>query len=232
MAKIIGNVVGMPSPPQETGDAIWDELQNYGNRENYPSGFFSEYNGETLSPKHVVAPTGVCSKLFENGKMKYIDKDKFDLSKATYSTKTDNSTTTDICKGCKNLEIFPDIGLQAGSISNGFDGCESLHTIEKLRFRDSPVDMFTFGSCKKLVNIEDVEGTIAEGAYFMYSPLSIDSLKKIITHMKNYSGTDEEYEWEAWFDYDALDALDTEGGPSPNGNKWSEYIDDLGWWLL
>ena len=85
-----------------------------------------------------------------------------------------------------------------------------------------------FTSCSRLKNIE-FDGVIGRAASFSVSPLSVKSTKSIITHLKNYAGTDSEYAYTVTFKASAFETLEAEGATSPNGNTWAEYIDDLKW---
>ena len=231
MAKIIGNVVGMPSPPQETGIS-WDDIQNGGNRESY-KGAFAEWGVEEIIPKHKVEPTDASQELFYNcKKLKRIDKNKFDLSKAEYHPTDETQTTaTRLCYMCSELEVFPDIGLQAGHYWQTFLQCTKLHTVEILRVAEN-VEFGTtaFRRCTNLRNIT-IEGTIGTSINFVQCPsLSVESIKNIITHLKQYPNN-ATYKPEVAFNPTAFSFLAAEGATSPNGNSWADYVGDLGWTL-
>ena len=80
----------------------------------------------------------------------------------------------------------------------------------------------------KLENVV-FEGVIPATISFSSCPLTVESMKSVITHLKDYSGTESEYTYTVTFKSTAFSALTAEGTTSPNGNTWAEYIDDLKW---
>lgn len=213
-------------------DIFWDEFQDYGNRTDYASAF-RYWKAEEITPKYKIAPTAAAGQLFYNcSKLKTIDKKMFDLSKATYTPTGNSSSSYAFCAGCNSLEYFPDIGLQAGYCYWGFDRCFKLKTIEVYRVAENVAfgsgSSGTFYRCDALENIT-IEGIIGRSIQFTYSPLTPESMKSIITHLKDYAGTSSEYSYTVTFKTSAFEALEAEGETSPNGNTWAEYIDDLKW---
>lgn len=104
-----------------------------------------------------------------------------------------------------------------------------LHTIDKLIVSETyPIGTSSFVGCKALANIT-IEGLITGNFNIPVSPLTTESMKSIITHLKNYAGTDKEFTYAITFLSACWEALDAEGATSPNGNTWREYINDLGW---
>ena len=106
-----------------------------------------------------------------------------------------------------------------------------LVTIDKLIFNSEGTATFQgtpFYNCIALKNIV-IEGVIAQTISFSYSPLTAESIKSIVTHLKDYSGTANEYKYTITFKSSAFEALEEEGATSPNKNTWAEYIDDLKW---
>ena len=73
------------------------------------------------------------------------------------------------------------------------------------------------------------EGTLAISMSFKNSPLNIETMTGVIRCLKNFSGTDEEFTRKITFSSACLTALEAEGATSPNGNSWTQYIEDLGW---
>lgn len=72
-------------------------------------------------------------------------------------------------------------------------------------------------------------GVLAKSLSFAYSPLSVASMKSIISCLKDYSGTENEFKYTVSFTSACKTALDAEGNTSPNGNTWRQYASDLGW---
>ena len=166
-------------------DEFWDNFQDNGNRTIYMRAFSRWGDVEMLSPKYKVVATSNSSAMFNGSKIKNIDKNKFDLSQATYSPNGTGSTTYCICEYCNYLEVFPDINLQAGYYSNAFNDCFRLHTIEILRVTKECVFATAFRSCEALKNIT-IEGEIGFSFDLRWSPkLSKASITSIVTHLSD-----------------------------------------------
>lgn len=103
-----------------------------------------------------------------------------------------------------------------------------LVTIRELEISEAINCSGGFAHMAYLENIK-IGGTIGRAFAIAESPLTAESLKSIITHLKDYSGTDREYTYTVTFKTSAFEALEAEGSTSPNGNTWAEYIDDLKW---
>lgn len=88
-----------------------------------------------------------------------------------------------------------------------------------------------FELCTKLENIT-FEGVIDKSINFAACPLSKESIKNIISCLKDFTGKGEEYTYTVTFKATAFEALELEGKASPSGNTWAEYIDDLKWNLV
>lgn len=202
---------------------------------------FYYWEAERIEPPAKFAPVGgSCSYMFANcEKLKAINKELFDLSQADYSNVGALSSGNAICLNCKSLEVFPDIGLQAGYSYSTFSGCTSLHTIEKMRFNTGMSMGSNFSKCSKLKYIT-VEGTIGQNISFSDSPLLvIESLKSIITHLANFAGTTNEYKYSITLPSACKTRLANEGATAEYTNSegvttmvtWAEYINLIGWTL-
>ena len=72
-------------------------------------------------------------------------------------------------------------------------------------------------------------GVLAKSIIFSSCPLNADSVRSIISCMKDFSGTDKEYSFTITFKSSSFSKLEAEDSTSPHGNTWAEYIDDLKW---
>lgn len=80
-----------------------------------------------------------------------------------------------------------------------------------------------FRACGGLVTL-GISGVIGKSINLQWSKsLNIESLKTIIMHLKNYSGTDSEYTCTITFSSDCWAALEAESA-APNGDTWKNYI--------
>ena len=119
----------------------------------------------------------------------------------------------------------------SGMFDRVFYGDVPLVTIDKIILPpEGKITSFNapFGNCSGLENIT-FEGVIDRSISFSASPLTVASMKNIISCLKNYAGTDNEGVYSVTFTSACKTALEAEGNTSPNGNTWTEYITNLGW---
>ena len=120
------------------------------------------------------------------------------------------------------------------AMGSSFSYCKKLVTIDKIILPSSGATTFSgnngapFENCTNLANIT-FEGVIGKSISFSSCPLTVDSMKSIITHLKDYSGTTSEFTYKVTFSGACKETLAAEGNTSPNGNTWIEYINDLCW---
>ena len=121
-----------------------------------------------------------------------------------------------------------DFSNMRSRLNNTFSSSRIVE-IEELVVSPTYQDFQTpFNNATALTTIK-ISGTIFKSISFSYSPLTVESMKSIITHLKDYSGTDKEGTYKVTFSSACLTALEAEGATSPNGNTWTEYMTDLGW---
>ena len=103
-------------------------------------------------------------------------------------------------------------------------------TIDELIIRDDGANTFVnaFTGCTALENVT-FAGVIGRSISFSDCPLSVGSMKNIISCLKDYSGTSNEFSYTVTFSSACKTALDAEGNTSPNGNTWRQYAMELGW---
>lgn len=191
-------------------DAFWDDLQWGGKRKNYARGF-GYWGNKEIIPKRKIVPSRAELLFNHCENLKIINKELFDLSQANYSPTDTDSATYAICDSCFSLEVFPDIGLQAGYYGYAFSECKSLHTIEVIRVNeDTLFGPSAFRIATNLINLE-IEGVIGKDFLIKDSPLSPASLKSIVKHLKSYLGTSSEYAYTLTVKTSAWEALVSAG---------------------
>ncbi len=222
---------------------FWDAFQNYGNRTYYGSAFTcgataernSGWTDKNFKPKYDIKPVGSASNMFygcDFTDFKGICEKQgitFDTSGATHAQA--------LFGECYLLTRLPILDLSSVNNASGLHTvlsyCSNLVSVDKFIVSDTGEQLFsnTFNAC---VNLKDIvfEGVIGQSISFSYSPLSVASLKSVITHLKDYAGTTSEYAYTATFKATAFAELEAEGATSPNGNTWAEYIDDIKWNLV
>jgi len=180
-------------------DRFWDTFQNNGGERNYYYKFsYTGWTDENFNPKYPIITT--------------------------------TGTTAGMALFHANVDItdtkVPIVvkGSNAGSM---FYNARSLITVRILNVHEGVALDSTFLNCSSLKNIT-FEGVIGRGFDVSYSPLSVDSMKSIISHLKNYAGTANEYKYTVKFKGDCWTALEAES-TAPDGGTWKNYVETLGW---
>lgn len=233
--KELGYNEGFSAGKKSEYDEFWDMVQLGGERTYYSRGFMY-WGWEIADPKYKVTATAADYLFGQNENLKTINAEKFDLS-----NNGENIDMSGICRECSSLEVFPDLGAQRiSSMAGAFLNASKLHTIEIIRFqRITSIGTTTFNGCNSLRNIT-TEGSIGGAINFSSSPLTVDSMKNIVLHLYDYTGTSYEYKYTVTFKTSAFEALEAEGATAEytdaEGNTtlitWAEYIDNLKWNLV
>lgn len=132
---------------------------------------------------------------------------------------------------------LPKIDVRSGiALDRTFMGSVVLKTIDELVLRDDGLNTFnnTFQNCSALQNIT-ISGSIQNSINFSACPLSVASLKSIISCMNDFSGTTSEYTYTVTFKTSAFNVLEAEGATAEyNGLActWAELIDNKKWNLV
>lgn len=115
------------------------------------------------------------------------------------------------------------------SYVQAFNGCSSLERVVGIDFSSATAITSCFTNCSKLSDIT-VHGTIPVSISFSYSPLTVESMKSIITHLKDYSGTENAGKYTLTLK-DTCKTLMTEQGAIAElgGKTYDQYITDIGW---
>lgn len=215
-------------------DAFWDAYQRNGNinSSNYGCAFFGEcWNDKTFKPKYDIIFRHVQSagKAFYRNGVSNIHQ-KLTERGLKIDIGANVTRVNEMFTHCNTTEVPPletahctDFGYMFAS-----DGRNRMHTIHKINMTNATTATNMFTKQGALKNIT-FEGEIPISLSFSYSPLTVESLKNIITHLKDYSGTTSEFTYSLTLSSACITALDAEGATSPNSNTWREYATDLGW---
>ena len=219
-------------------DTFWNRLQKDGSQTNYgtPTGFFNgEYYGfDNFYPEHDIRPVGATTHLFygwndtkrdHTGDFSKRLEDcgiVFDTSKSTDLSHAFNYNRID------NLPTIDCTGLTKESINVFSNSYGNRKTIQKIKTKESVTYKNWFYNATGITNIA-FEGVIGKDIDFSYSSnLSIESMKSIISCLKNYAGTDYELTYTVAFDEACWTRLE-EDSTAPDGTTWAEYVASLGW---
>lgn len=229
--KELGYNEGFEAGKQKEWSDFWIRFTNNGKRTMYNRAFYNTIMDGITIDANLCKPVST-NQMFYNSEMTELPKG-IDFSKRD-TTAADTGWNGNVGREFQwaNVTYVYDIHLQpSAAIGYMFSNCEQLETIEILRVKEETTYSSTFANCKKLKNIT-FEGVVGQNISFSSSPLSVDSMKSVITHLKDYSGTTSEYTYTVTFKTSAFETLEASDEKSPNGNTWAEYIDDLKWNLV
>ena len=212
-------------------DKFWNGFQNYGSRNLYAYAFYMWPSSSIgmFYPKYDIKPEGNAEAMFRNCDFSGLDMAerlescgvKLDLSETTASSYLFYTTV---------VKRLPELDLRGFVHLTKIFGYSTVERIDKLIFKDTGEqridNMFT--GAKALAHI-DIEGVIGQTIDFSSAPLTPQSMKNVLTHLKNYTGTDSAFTYSVYFREDCWAALEAEGSTSPNGNSWRDYCNDLSW---
>lgn len=213
--------------------AFWDAFTNVGLRTFYEYAF-RQSGFVTIQPPQVITPVDSRSlSMFHDCKqLQRIEAGYFDLSRVTASASATTAGHYNTFYGCSVLEEIEDIGLPAGGYYMSFAYCKRLHTIAVLRVNEDTKFNGAFRECDALKNIT-IDGTIAQdGLSFNWSPLTAESLKSVIMHLKDLTGTANEHKFTIQFSSDSWDVLDALHATAPGGVTWREYVQNVLKWNI
>lgn len=180
-------------------DEFWIEYLDGGNRENYIRAFCGPgWNDITFKPKQNIIPT-LATHMFERSHITNLTEKINECG-----IKLDFSYCTNISQMFLNNSIIvriPEINTSSlpygTSLSNLFNGCKNLITIDNLHLRsDFKYDNSTFGNCFALRDL-NITGTIGQNGFVVSwcHELSKDSLLNILNALEDYSKDTSETQW-------------------------------------
>ena len=171
---------GFGEGKQAEYDSFWDAFQDYGRRTNWRNGCSGEgWNDETFKPKYPFAPDD-----------SYMMFSKSGITHLPVEVDFSKTGSMQYCfQMASALLELPTI-RNGGSMYGAFNGCTSLHTIEKIvLLKPITGNGFngTFTNCTALVNIafegENIEASIS------FQPCAFLSHDSIVSVINNLSTT-------------------------------------------
>ncbi|MBR1969588.1 MAG: hypothetical protein IKA17_04450 [Clostridia bacterium] len=223
-------------------NAFWDKFTQNGERNWYAYAFIG-FTDECIRPNRKIVPRGCATAdnipsyayMFHyNSYIKKVEKKYFDFSnintdKFNISQTTHQLGNRQICHYCTALEEFEDVGMPAGYYYYTWARCGKLHTIELIRSNADTHFESAFSVCSSLKNVR-FEGEIGRNLSISYSPLSVESVKDIILHLKDYSGTENAGVYTLTLKDTCKTAMANLGAiPEFNNKTYDAYITDIGW---
>lgn len=209
-------------------DIFWDAYQVNGTRTNYRYAFQRDgWTDMNFVPKYNMAPTDA-QYMFQNcaiTDLKTILENcgvTLDLKKASHLYYT--------FAGSKITHLPVLDGSKSTNNENVFAGCLNLVSIDKFIFPSTGATLGNgrmFYDCRSLVNVT-FEGIITSSIDFSSSPLSVASMKSVISCLKDYSETSSAYTNTLTFTPTRWAALEADSA-APDGGTWANYVNSLGW---
>lgn len=120
------------------------------------------------------------------------------------------------------------IYANGGALSSAFRDASRLVTIPYLYVVETITYSQAFASCMALKNIT-MGGTIGNTISFQWSPLTVESMKSIISALKNFTGTGSENTCTITFNDKCWAALEADS-TAPDGGTWKVYVTETLRW--
>lgn len=187
-------------------DRFWDAFQDYGKKFNYDQAFgYGNWSDDSYNPKYPLifeSPESGAATSIAGRQAFYSAANITDIKVPIYAKNTRLATT--------------------------FSGCTNLKTIPLLRVENVVDYTNAFNKCASLENIT-FEGEIAKSLSFDASPLSVASMKSVISCLKNLTGTSAAGVNKISFNEACWTKLEADS-TAPDGGTWRNYVENtLGW---
>lgn len=223
---------------------LWNIITNDNKRKEYIRAFAGWGGYELNPPETIKMNNSSATQLFYSSNLKKIKSTDIDLSTGTSQTGNVSGQYERSFSNCDNLEEIEDIHFLSGSKYYTFAYSKKLHTLPTLPSEETTYYNNTFLRCDSLENVS-FSGVIGQNIIFSYSPLTVESMKSVITHLKNYAGTDKEYKYTLTLKTSCVTELETadftdedkewlteNGIEYTDGLTWVTVIDNLKWNLV
>ena len=216
-------------------DEFWDAFQDYG-KGRWGAYVFSGkwWNDITFYPKYDIKPGGGASGYYFYNNIVTNLRERID-GRGLKIIIPNGNTLQAFFRGAQTVEA-PDFDTSPSKVfTQTYYQATRLVTIPRVNISNATDVTNMFVGATSLQNVT-FEGEIPLSLSFADCPLSVASLKNIITHLKDYSAdTANHYAYTVTFLTSAFEALEAEGATAEyNGVActWTELIDNLKWNLV
>ena len=211
----------------------WDFIQNKGNRIDYQktfygidiTDFYPEYN---IKPKNAsemfrdtVGNTPIRYDLVERLAECGVEIDFSECTVATYAFY------------CSAFTHLPVLDFRKAVTTTKYLGCghSGVKKIDKIILTEDGQSLLNYFGYATLLEEVEIEGKIAGDNLDIKNSakLTLDSLKSILTALKDYSGTANEYSYTVALRSENWAVLEADGATAPNGQTWIDYVGNKGW---
>lgn len=182
---------GFEAGKEKEWSDFWDNMQDNGNRVDYNYAFCSSgFTKTTFRPKYNINVSAGERMFYQ---FNFLN-EAFDLEEHLEKL----GATLDFSNNEKFYMCFANayitrLGIIDFSKATKYNNNSAFHnssiaTIDKLVFSENTILASLFNNATALKNIKEVEGVIGTSVSFSTSPLTVESMKSIITHLKNCTG--------------------------------------------
>lgn len=225
-----GRTEGYNAGIQSEYDRFWDAYQDKGTLGVYEYIFGSiKWNDDTFRPKYDIVMNGWSVQAFARSRITDLIAS---LERCGVILDTGGATSIDSMFAAAQITRIPEISALSVPYINGLcNAASQLVELRKLILKDTGDQGLVncFNSCTSLATIT-FEGAIGQDINFQWSPLSVDSMKSVITHLKNYNGTADAGTKTVKFSDECWTTLLADGTTAPDGSTWRDYVETtLGW---
>ena len=207
-------------------DKFWDAFQKTGTATDYQLTFAGpNWTNITFCPKYDMKPSNLYMAFWKS-------KIKGDLveilANANVTLDTKDATSVQYAFASTEFTRIGEIDVRkvtsGGNLTYFVQSSKLLTTIDKIIcIETTPWQSSSFQYCEKLANIT-FEGVIGTTINFQWSPLSVESMKNIISCLKPGAGKTITFKEDCWT------ALEASGAPPSGEGTWREYVTNvLGW---
>ena len=208
-------------------DEFWDVVQENGERTDYSYGFcHSTWTDAIFRPKYDIKPKQA-NYMFTQSAITDLQAALDRAGVVLDFSGVGNLYITRVFDGSKITRVGTIDISHVTQTNTFFAGANALQTIDLLRVAADGATQFganMFQGCTKLENIT-IDGMLDTNIDLSMCPLSVDSMKSIILHLKSSGGDERTIK----LSQDCWQKLDAAGG-QPDGDSWSEYVEAyLGW---
>lgn len=217
---------------QAERDRFWDRFQDNGKRTIYSYAFYYSCWGDFIfTPKYDIVPTNA-SDMFGSSRITDL---KGILERQGVVLDFKNCTMLlRAFSGADRMTRLPCIDMSnAVDIRNVFMNCYLLQSVDSLVFSETTGTQYN--STAMVQNCRSLRDLVAKGVIwfsvnFQWCPLSVASMKSIISCLKNYAGTENDGAYTVRFSDTCWAALESDS-TAPDGGTWKDYVRNLGWTL-
>ena len=219
-------------------DDFWDDFQKNGNAHDYMCAFGNDgWSDANFKPKYPIISNNM-HRTFRSTRVTDLKKKLTECG-----VYLDSSAAWDFTQAfgySSYILTVPELDMRnATTLTSMFCTDSKLHTVDKIIFSENNNLSFTefAKACYSLKEIR-FEGKIANNIDFSWSPLSVESMKSIISCLKNHTGTTKEATQTLSFTETCWANLEASTTPYEDGlteNKelsWQDYIQTTLGWLV